>query len=1177
MERLLRPDRFDADPNSTEASDVWEHWFYTFNNFLETIESYNPDKLKTLIHFLSPTVYKFICRCSSYEAAIATLQDLYVQPTNEIYARHLLATCKQEYSESLDQFMQKLRALARDCNFQAVSAETNQNDAIRDAFISGITSNSIRQRLLEHKTLDINAAFDQAKSLDLAQKQSQSFHSSAQSAVCHASSKNEDGGSPSTNVSPMAASGSTCFFCGNFRHPRYQCPARDAVCKSCGKKGHFQKVCRTSAKSKYIVSATSSVMTSTVAAAVPACLSKAVTNVIINGITLQALIDTGSSESYVCETIILQNDWQRMNSRNQIVLASTQLTSTTKGHCIVSLIHKGILYPRVKLAILPNLCADVLLGHDFLRLHESVQIPFEGHLPPFSLCNLLAAKIPAPSLFDHLDPSCRPIATKSRRHTPQDEMFIRKEIDNLLKDGIIEASKSPWRAQVLVTTNERHKKRLVVDYSQTINRFTHLDAYPLPRIDKMVEQIADYSIFSTLDLKNAYHQVPIKESEKHFTAFEACNNLYQFCRIPFGVTNGVACFQRTMDELIRKENLCGTHVYVDNVTVCGHNQDEHDKNLHKFMELVDKYGLTLNHKKCCFSMEVVRLLGYEVSKNTIKPDPDRFTSLLELPPPCDMKAQQRMVGMFAYYAHWISRFSDKIHPLVHNKIFPPPVDVKNAFEALKQELLQAAVVTINKDIPLVVETDASDVAVSASLNQNGRPVAFFSRTLSSSEKNHSAVEKEAYAIVEAIRKWRHYLLGTHFKLVTDQRSVSFMYDQKKSGKVKNDKIQRWRIELSPFSYDVVYRPGPENKVADTLSRAVCSISHSTHDLKTIHDTLCHPGVTRFYHFVRAKNLPFSLDDVKAVIQRCSVCAELKPRFYKTNNSSLIKATQPFERISVDFKGPVPSVTQNKFILTVIDEYSRFPFAFACPNISSSTVISRFIELFSVFGMPSFVHSDRGSSFMSTEVKDFLHSRGVATSRTTAYNPQANGQVERLNGTLWKAIQLCLRSKGMRTEQWESVLPDALHSIRSLLCTSTNATPHERMFMHNRKSPVGTTLPQWLVKPGPILLKRNIRASKYDPLVEEAELLEGNPEYAHVRLMDGREETVSLRQLAPVESKQEKPNVENDQPSSLSPSDTSSSSNNSHNAISDSDGEENLKHMHQQQQRTRPYCLRSREV
>ena len=239
-----------------------------------------------------------------------------------------------------------------------------------------------------------------------------------------------------------------------------------------------------------------------------------------------------------------------------------------------------------------------------------------------------------------------------------------------------------------------------------------------------------------------------------------------------------------------------------------------------------------------------------------------------------------------------------------------------------------------------------------------------------------------------------------------------MFDNAQKGKIKNDKIQRWRIELSNYSYDVVYRPGSENADADALSRATCSAttSGSMDNLKEIHDSLCHPGITRMCHFVKSRNLPYSVQEVKQIVANCRVCQELKPSFYRPPNSSLIKATQPFERISVDFKGPLPSTSHNKYLLTMIDEYSRFPFP--CSDMTASTIIKCFCQLFSLFGMRSYIHSDRGSSFMSYELKNFLHSKGIATSRTTSFNPKGNGQVERLNGTLWKTVTLALKTKGL---------------------------------------------------------------------------------------------------------------------------------------------------------------------
>ena len=1188
MEGVLRPQRLETDPSSPDSADLWIHWKKTFSNFLNAVQTLNVDKLAMLTNFVAPSIYKHIAECSSYEDAMCILEGLFIQPKNIVFARHILSITKQEPGQSLDVFLQKLKYLAIDCDFQAVSAETHREEFIRDSFIRGLFSPHIRQRLLEEKDLDLKSAYDIARQLELAQKQSQTYCETFPTSCAispQAVNQSDSSNLEKENTLAAASFNSSCYFCGMTRHPRSKCPARDAVCKSCGKKGHFQRVCRsklTSSKSStcHIVCDDASSLSSTLIASTHNSLSSALTHIIVNGVPMQALIDTGSSDSYISKHVVDKFQFHVLSSHKRVTMASTCFSSSTHGHIIASISIKDNSYNNIQLSVLSDLCTDVLLGHDFLKLHERVEIPFSGSRPSFSLCGLSVSRLEPQSLFDHLSPECTPISTKSRRYSSTDLSFIQSEIQALLQSGVIEPSKSPWRAQVLVISNPNHRRRMVVDYSQTINRFTYLDAYPFPRIDELVSTLSKYEIFTTLDLKSAYHQIPIKEKERKYTAFEACGKLYQFCRIPFGVTNGVACFQRTIDDIIRREKLSGTFAYVDNLTVCGNSIAEHDFNLTKFLEVANKYGLVFNESKSVFRVKKINLLGYEICKGTIKPDPERLKPLLELPAPATLKAQERVVGTFAYYSQWISHFSDKIRPLVQNRTFPLSADVRATFDQLKRDLTEAVVATIEPNVMFVVETDASDNAIAASLNQNGRPVAFFSRTLTPTECKHSAVEKEAYAIIESLKKWRHLLIGHHFRLVTDQRSVAFMFDNSNKGKIKNEKIQRWRIELSDFRYDIVYRPGKCNHVADTLSRSFCG-AVSQISLKDLHDSLCHPGITRMMHFVRCRNLPFSLADVKQTISQCKTCSEIKVKFFSPPHCSLIKATQPFERISIDFKGPLPTNSRNRYLLTIIDEFSRFPFAYPCADMSTRTVIHCLSNLFSIFGMPAYVHSDRGSSFISDELQTFLHKKGIATSRTTAYNPQSNGQVERLNGSLWKAISLALKSRGLHIRYWETVLTDVLHSLRSLLCTATNETPHERLFRYNRKATNGTSLPSWLVNSDRVLLQRNNRTSKYEPLVEEVTLVDCNPSYARVRLQDGREDTVSLRQLAPAASSPQSENeIINDySPNALGDATNERMLNNDTESTNNQtlDETSSLENLQRSQQRLRPYCLRNREA
>ena len=196
--------------------------------------------------------------------------------------------------------------------------------------------------------------------------------------------------------------------------------------------------------------------------------------------------------------------------------------------------------------------------------------------------------------------------------------------------------------------------------------------------------------------------------------------------------------------------------------------------------------------------------------------------MLDLPPPNNTKSLKRMLGLLAYSVKWVTNYSDKIVRLKSVTSFPLSFEPAKDFESLKQDIANASLQAINENAPFVVECDASDVAISATLNQAGRPVTFMSRTLHGSERRCPAVEKEATEIVEAIRKWEHLLVRQRFTSITDQKSVAFMLDNRKRSKIKNNKIHCWRLELASFSYTIKFRPGRDNVAADAFTRVVCT-------------------------------------------------------------------------------------------------------------------------------------------------------------------------------------------------------------------------------------------------------------------------------------------------------------------------------------------------------------------
>ena len=1121
MPNKLKPPILDIETSDPEASRKYKHWKRVFEAFLE-MEAKDADKpedinkLNYLISFVNHNIYEMVEEANSYEEAEKLLSDTFIQTKNVLYTRHALISRKQKESENITDYLQALKILAKDCVFTNLSANQLRDEFIREAFVAGLRKIETKQKVLESQKTNL------ADIVTVARVYEESCENASTLSVpsplaCPISKDSEEVENTGAAIQTRYTSNQlnrNCSWCGGYRkHAREQCPARDAICSHCKRPGHYSKVCRIKA---YNSKGSSAVILPVLASIskVPECLQKSTIRVGIGRHDVAALQDTGSGGDFIHPNIVKRCNLKIFPEEGALMMANTEQKSVTTGFVKTTLRIHGKLYP-VKLTILPNSCVDIILGNEFLLKHKFVQFN-EGDSPPIVVSAFSTLKVAPPALFNNLTADCHPIATKSRKYTLPDRIFIKDEVARLLSEGIIEKSKSPWRAQLFVAGGGNQKRRLVVDYSETINRFTLLDAYPLPRIDDMVNNIANYRVFSTIDLRSAYHQILISEADRPFTAFEANGGLYQFCRLPFGVTNGVSCFQREMDSFVEENSLKATFPYLDNITICGKDQADHDANLEKFLIAAKKINLNYNKEKCEFSTRKLYLLGSVIENGEIKPDPARLKTLLDLAPPHDSKSLKRILGFFSYYSKWIKNFSQKVSKLVKVVRFPLSPEETQMFEQLKNEIAASAVCSIDEGAPFTVETDASDCAIAATLNQNNRPVAFFSRTLRGAELKHSSVEKEAQAIIESVRHWRHFLTGRHFYLITDQKSVKFMFDQNHKGKIKNEKIMRWRMELLCYNFDITYRPGIENVPPDTFSRGCASVTPESNisKLKELHEALAHPGVTRMSHFIRSRNLPYSIDEVRKINNNCQACSEIKPRFFKPEPAHLIKATQPFERLNLDFKGPLPSTNQNKYFLHIVDEYSRFPFVFPVSNMNAQTIIKCLCSVFSMFGMPSYIHSDRGSSLISDELKQFLTSKSISTSRTTPYHPQGNGQVEKGNHTIWRSIKLTCHSRQLPISQWQEVLPDVLHSIRSLLCTTTNCTPHERLFNFKRKSGTGASLPTWLLNPGPVLLRRFVRNSKQDPLVDEVDLLEANPHYAYVRYPNGRESTVSIKDLAP---------------------------------------------------------------
>ena len=414
---------------------------------------------------------------------------------------------------------------------------------------------------------------------------------------------------------------------------------------------------------------------------------------------------------------------------------------------------------------------------------------------------------------------------------------VEAEIKNLLALGIIEPSASPYSAPLLLVPKKDHTYRCVVDYRR-LNVVTKMDRHPLPLIQDIFDQLGGATVFSTLDLKQGYHQLPIHPLSREKTAFSCHLGLFQFQRASMGLACMPPFFQRQMQKCL--SDLVGVCclVYLDDVIIYSPTPQEHVHHVRLVLERLAVAGLTLKREKCHFGAPEVELLGYVVNPLGIRANPDKVRAISTMPPPTDAKGVRRFLGMCGYYRQTISRYAHIAEPLVgltHKRTrFHWGHAQQVAFDTLKTHLISSPVMAYPRtDLPYRVYCDASDTCIGSVLVQLGadgveRVIHYVSHQLSQVEQRWATIEKEAYAIVYALQKLRPYLYGAEFSIHTDHKPLKSLL----SSPMRNPKLQRWGMIISEYAPQIYYHDGPSNTRADMLSRLEPNLEIATLDTET---------------------------------------------------------------------------------------------------------------------------------------------------------------------------------------------------------------------------------------------------------------------------------------------------------------------------------------------------------
>ncbi|XP_075779191.1 uncharacterized protein LOC142827431 [Pelodiscus sinensis] len=401
---------------------------------------------------------------------------------------------------------------------------------------------------------------------------------------------------------------------------------------------------------------------------------------------------------------------------------------------------------------------------------------------------------------------------------------VRQEVQTMKQWGVVEESQSEWRSPIVLVPKRDGSVRFCIDFRK-VNGISQFDAYPMPRVEELLEGLGRAKYITTLDLSKGYWQIPLEPQDRKKTAFATPFGLFQFRRMPFGLHGAAATFQRVMDQVL--EPMKGyAAAYIDDIAVYSVTWPEHLQHLETVMQALQEAGLTANPRKCHFAQREVSYLGYTVGGGQLKPLLGKVEALRNYPPPSTKRQVRGFLGLAGYYRRFVPDFATIAAPLTeltkdaHPNKIQWTAQADQAFRELKRRLVQAPVLRQpDFERPFSLYTDASECGLGAVLAQDHdgeeHPILYLSRKLLPRERNYATIEKEALAVKWAIETLRYYLWGNKFKLITDHAPLVWLNSMKNS----NPRLTRWYMALQPYRFDVEYRAGKKHQNADFFSRA----------------------------------------------------------------------------------------------------------------------------------------------------------------------------------------------------------------------------------------------------------------------------------------------------------------------------------------------------------------------
>lgn len=793
----------------------------------------------------------------SYKFLVDLLKE-HLSPTPSVIAeRFRFYKRDQKEGESISEYIAQLRKLSEHCDFGRALM-----DSLRDRLVCGLRSAAIQKRLLSERKLD----FDQARQISIAMETAsrdavelQDRNRNTGSGAIHkvqAHQAQKYGKKPEKPVyKPQKKKTSkTCFRCLRTGHDEQNCFYKNEKCRKCGEVGHIQKACVSFHKKHpnvHGLDEESQAATYTVENEDDFDLfsvNSSKGNVepfwvepVVNGKVLKMELDTGAAVS-----VIHRKDF-RKHFGNAHLCATKKKLKTYSGETVHPV---GMTDVFVELngqnRYLPLYVVEQggppLFGRDWLQairldwaqihavkgtsitrtaVDDLVNKYSDVFSPELGTLKGVKAKLTVKEGAQPKFLKARPVPFSLRP-------AVEREIDRLVDIGVLTpVERSEYATPIVVVPKKDGTVRICGDFKATLNDQLVVDQYPLPKIDDIFANLSGGERFTKLDLKNAYMQMEVEESQRDMLTINTHRGLFRYNRLIYGISSAPAIWQRTMEQVL--QGLSGVQCILDDMIITGNSDDNHLENLEAVLMRLQKNGLKANIDKCDIFKEKIDFCGHTIDEKGLHKTPSKVEAVRKAPVPENVTQLRSFLGLVNYYSKFLENLATVLRPL-HRLLEKDVVwdwseNCQRSFEKVKDMVSSDKVLThYDPKLPVVLSCDASPSGLGVVLshempNGDERPIAYASRTLSPAEKNYSQIDKEALAIIWGIKHFNVYLYGRQFTIITDhQPLVSIFNPSKATSATMAARMQRYSVFLSGYMYSIRYKSTKLHGNADSLSR-----------------------------------------------------------------------------------------------------------------------------------------------------------------------------------------------------------------------------------------------------------------------------------------------------------------------------------------------------------------------